>query len=120
MNANSAKPIVVTLWAPDPEALAPFYAHTLRLPRDDHHGHAANFQVDDTHLVIMPGEPQPPRNQKRDPWPIFAFSTPHYDAIKETLSTQGVPVLDQSPAGQVHEWIMFPDPAGNILELVRG
>ena len=119
MSAHIANPIVVTLWAPDPEALIPFYTTTLRLPREDLHGRTPNLRVGDMHLVLMAGQPQPPLNTQREFWPIFAWSTPDYAAIETALLAQAVPILERSPAGQPHEWFMFPDPAGNILELVN-
>ncbi len=119
MSYAHTTPVVVTLWTPDPVAHATFYSEILGLRRDDHHSHTPNFKVGKMHIVLMPGEPQAPLKQSRQPWPIFAFGTPHYDAIEARLLDAAIPILERSPEGQDHEWLMFPDPAGNILELVR-
>ena len=117
--SSQAQPIVVTLWVPDPAQVLPFYTDLLGLQRDDHHGHMPNLKVGDISLVLMPGTPQPPKNPGREPWPIFAFAVPNYAEIEQRLTEANVPILERSPAGKPHQWFMFPDPAGNILELVN-
>jgi catechol 2,3-dioxygenase-like lactoylglutathione lyase family enzyme len=116
---NATTPIVVTLWLPDPDASLPFYTETLRLTREDHHGQTPNLSVGHMSLVLMSGQPQPVQDTSRKYWPIFAWSSNEYAAIKADLQAQDVAILEESPAGQPHEWFMFADPAGNILELVN-
>jgi catechol-2,3-dioxygenase len=118
MSHSQILPIVTTLWAPDPEKIAHFYADILGLQRQDTHGHTPNFIVGQMSLVIMQGTPQPVKDMKRDPWPIFAFQVPNYKEIDARLIKNESPILEYNPESAPSLWFMFSDPAGNILELV--
>ena len=97
----------MTLWAPDPEQLAPFYAEVLGLERQDIHGHVPNFRVGEMLLVLMRGTPAHVQDSDNAPWPIFAFEVPNYAEILARVEVAGVPILrvnpphDPSPLGYV-------------------
>lgn len=118
MHDHPIAPVVITLWAPDPEQLAPFYSDILGLERRDIHGHMPNFTIGNMRLVLMRGTPAHIQDSQRNPWPIFAYEVPNYAEIEARIVAAGMPILERSPDGDHSRWFMFPDPAGNILELV--
>ena len=112
--------IVVTLWAEDVKATAHFYLDVLGLELlPGHHGRGPVFKLGDVHLLILAGKPQPPLNPEPERFPVIAFSVEDIDRAAVKLKQASVELpwgVEQSPDSR---WIMFHDPAGNLIELAE-
>lgn len=78
-----------------------------------------HFYLGETILVIAQGKPLLAQNSVPENFPLIAFSVPDFERIVEKLQQQQV-VL---PPGIVHgsggRWVLFHDPAGNLVELTE-
>ena len=110
---------VVSLWAEDVPAAAHFYRDVIGLPLKSHFaGDRPHFDLGGTYLTILHGHPDP----HPDPEPRFpevAFSTPDLDEAVEKLRTHGVNLPWGVETNTSGRWVMFHDPAGNLIELVE-
>ena len=115
----SAKFAVIALWAEDVPACAHFYRDVLGLALLPHHGGRAHFDVDGIYLTILKGAPTPAQNAEPERFPLMAFSVDDLDAMVVRLEKHKVkmPWGVESDAGS--RWVMFHDPAGNLVELVQ-
>jgi predicted enzyme related to lactoylglutathione lyase len=69
--------------------------------------------------VIMSGRPTPPENPQPERFPLLAFAVDDLDATLEVLQQHAVDLpwgVEHNPQAR---WVMFYDPAGNLLELVQ-
>jgi len=110
---------VVSLRAEDVPATAHFYREAVGLKIMPHHaGDRPHFDLDGSTLTIIRGRPAiPPDTEPR--FPVIAFSVPDLAAAIEKLRLHGVDLpwgVETNTAGQ---WVMFHDPAGNLVELVE-
>jgi catechol 2,3-dioxygenase-like lactoylglutathione lyase family enzyme len=110
---------VVALWAEDVPASAHFYRDVIGLPLSPHHaGDRPHFDLVGTYLTILPGRPAlPPYPEPR--FPVVTFFVPDLDIAVDRLCLHNVELpwgLESNPAGR---WVMFHDPAGNLIELVQ-
>lgn len=114
MNARLA---VVSLWAEDVPATAHFYRDVLGLRLLPHHGDRPHFDLNGVYLVILEGKPAPPQNPTPARFPIVAFAVGDLDSAVERLRAHRVelPWGIEEDAGS--RWVMFHDPAGNLIEL---
>lgn len=110
---------VVSLWAEDVPATAYFYQAVLGLNIFPHHsGDHIHFDLDGCVLAIVPGRPAiPPDPEPR--FPVIAFSVPELDAVIKTLRLHGVDLPWGVETNDASRWVMFRDPAGNLVELVE-
>ncbi len=113
---------VLTVWA-EAENIKPtakFYEDVLGLRlisgSTDHYV----FDTDGTFLVIMEGRLEQPRDPKRR-WPMFALTVPDLDlSIKALLAAKiELPWGIEESGAPSSRWVMFHDPAGNLIELVE-
>ncbi|HEX7540883.1 MAG TPA: VOC family protein [Anaerolineales bacterium] len=110
---------VVSLLAEDVPATAHFYRDTIGLNIMPHHeGDHPHFDLDGCTLTIVRGRPAlPPDPEPR--FPLVAFSIPELDRAIEKLHLHGINLpwgVETNAAGR---WVMFHDPAGNLVELVE-
>ncbi|MFN2198333.1 MAG: VOC family protein [Anaerolineales bacterium] len=120
MEAESpdVKLAVVSLRAPDVRAAALFYRDVLGLRLGGHHGPGPHFDLDGIHLLILPGQPDPAPAPDELRFPRLAFAVPDLEAAVARLRAHGVDLpwgVESSADGR---WVMFYDPAGNLIELV--
>jgi catechol 2,3-dioxygenase-like lactoylglutathione lyase family enzyme len=110
---------VITLWAEDVPACAHFYRDVLRLSLLPHHGGMPYFEVNGVYLIIPKGTPTPAQNAEPARFPLFALSVDNLDAMIKRLEERRVemPWGLESDAGS--RWVMFHDPAGNLIELAQ-
>ena len=109
---------VVSLWAEDVPEAARFYQDVLGLDLlSHHHNSRPHFKVGDAYLVILKGKPRPAENPEPTRFPLLAFEVDDFDAAIEQLIDHQVELpwgIEQSGSSR---YIMFYDPAGNLIEL---
>ena len=109
---------VIALWAEDVATTAHFYRDVLGLKLLPHH-HAGrpHFKVGDAYLTILKGSPQPPENIESTRFPVFAFRVQDLDQAIANLEHHGVEFPWDVEGQGDSRWVMFQDPAGNLIEL---
>jgi catechol 2,3-dioxygenase-like lactoylglutathione lyase family enzyme len=110
---------VVSLWAEDVPAAAHFYRDVVGLSLLPHHdGDRPHFDVADCILTIVHRRPAlPPDPEPR--FPVVAFSIPELEPAIEKLHLHEVDLpwgVETNAAGR---WVMFRDPAENLVKLVE-
>jgi len=115
----SVRIAVVSLWAPDVPATAHFYRDVVGLPLLAHHGDRPHFDLNGSYLVILKGLPISAQEASPARFPLMAFAVEDLDAAVERLAAHGV-AMPWGIEGDAHSrWVMFHDPAGNLVELVQ-
>jgi catechol 2,3-dioxygenase-like lactoylglutathione lyase family enzyme len=113
----SLKFAVIALWAEDVVGCLHFYQDVLGLTLSAEHGPQPHFQVDGVYLVIRKGIPRPASNADR--FPLFALAVDQLDEMVPRLAAHDV-ALPWGVEGNANaRWVMFHDPAGNLIELVQ-
>jgi catechol 2,3-dioxygenase-like lactoylglutathione lyase family enzyme len=116
----SIKFAVISIWAEDEPACAHFYRDVLGLTLMPHpQGGRPHFTVDGVYLTILKGKPVPARSAQPSRFPIFAFSVDDLDAMIERLEKHHVALPWGVEGGAGERWVMFHDPAGNLIELAQ-
>jgi catechol 2,3-dioxygenase-like lactoylglutathione lyase family enzyme len=110
---------VVSLLAEDVPAATHFYRDVLGLNLLPHHGQRPHFDLGGIFLTILKGHPTPAQNTEPARFPLIAFSVGDLDGMVERLGAHQVAlpwgIEKYGPA----RWVMFNDPAGNLIELVQ-
>jgi lactoylglutathione lyase len=110
---------VVSLWAEDVPASAHFYHHVIGLPLQTHLAEERpHFDINGVTLTIIHGRPAPHPNSGAR-FPLIAFAIPDLDSAVEKLRTLGVELPWGIENNETGHWVMFHDPAGNLIELVE-
>lgn len=109
---------VISLWAENVPEAAHFYRDVVGLPLLPHHGSRPHFALGGSFLVILKGKPSPPQNPDPERFPMIAFAVEDLDQAIAKLSAHQVelPWGIEQDAGS--RWVMFYDPAGNLIEFV--
>lgn len=115
----SMKFAVITLWAEDVPACAHFYRDVLRLSILSYGGKQPHFDVNGIYLTILKGTPTPAQNAEPARFPLFALSVDDLDEIASRLGTLHIEMPWGVETNETSRWIMFHDPAGNLIELVQ-
>ena len=110
---------VVSLWAPDVPATAHFYRDVIGLPLVAHHGDRPHFDLNGSYLVILKGRPSPAQDASPARFPLVAFSVDDLDAAVGRLGAHQVELPWGVESDAHSRWVMFYDPAGNLVELVQ-
>ena len=114
------KVAVVTLWAEDVEKTAQFYRGIFGIPGDrPGSGGVVHLDVGGIYFTIMKGTPGKATNSIIPRFPIVAFSVENLEKFVQALKDNNVSLpwgVERSPAAR---WVMFDDPAGNLIELVE-
>lgn len=116
MNAQLA---VVTLWAEDVAATTHFYQDVIDLKLLMHDQPRPHFDLGGAYLVILKGRPLPPLDPVPDHFPIVAFAVDDLDAAVERLRAHHVDLPWGIEEGADSRWVIFYDPAGNLIELAH-
>jgi catechol 2,3-dioxygenase-like lactoylglutathione lyase family enzyme len=109
---------VISLWAENVIATAHFYKDVLGLELlpQPHHGQP-HFKVGNAFLTILKGKPQPAEDPEPAHFPLIALRVSDLDQALARLEAHGVE-LPWGVEGQGNaRWVMFYDPAGNLIEL---
>lgn len=110
---------VVGLWALDVPACAHFYRGVIGLELIPlHAGEHPHFNLSGSYLTIIQGHPAiPPDPEPR--FPVVTFSIQDLDSAIEKLRFHGVDMPWGVESNASGRWVMFHDPAGNLVELVE-
>jgi catechol 2,3-dioxygenase-like lactoylglutathione lyase family enzyme len=115
---KTGKLIVVTLWAPDIIETVHFYRDVLGLDLLPHNEKQPIFSVGEgVHMMIRKGTPLPAEDAT--PFPVAAFQVLNLDEAIEHLQAQGVKMAGEIVTNPSARYIMFRDPAGNLLEIAE-
>jgi catechol 2,3-dioxygenase-like lactoylglutathione lyase family enzyme len=109
---------VVSLWAEDVPATAHFYRDVIGLRLLPHHDERPHFDVGGVFLTILPGRPVSAQDSIPERFPLVAFAVDDLAAAVERLRTHHVAMPWGIEADAGSRWVMFRDPAGNLIELV--
>ncbi len=115
----STKFAVVSVWAHDVAANVHFYRDVLGLELVLYHDSRPHFKVDGIYLTMLKGTPAPAQNAEPDPFPLFALSVDDLDEMVRHLEQHHVALSWGIEADANGRWVMFHDPAGNLIELVQ-
>ena len=110
---------VITLWAENVPAVAHFYRDALDLPWLHHHADRVHFDVGGVYLAILPGKPSAQEDPRSPRFPVVAFKVKDLDEALRRLQDQKVDTPWGVEENEEARWVMFYDPAGNLLELVQ-
>jgi catechol 2,3-dioxygenase-like lactoylglutathione lyase family enzyme len=110
---------VIAIWAEDVAANAHFYRDVLGFELLPHHSSRPHFKVEGVYLTILKGIPAPAQNADPERFPLFALSVDDLDEMVKRLEKYEV-TLPWGVENDVNgRWVMFHDPAGNLIELVQ-
>ncbi len=119
MNAHVA---VISLYADDVEQALHFYRDIVGFylvsqgmgsdPRP-------HFRLGDTYLVLLKGKPQPALTDKPLRFPALAVAVDDIEGAMARLKASQVELPWGLEADARARWVMFYDPAGNLIELVQ-
>jgi catechol 2,3-dioxygenase-like lactoylglutathione lyase family enzyme len=113
---------VVSLWAEDVPAAAHFYRDAIGLrllPHHSHHDGRPHFDVGGAYLTILKGKPIPAQNAEPSHFPLIAFAVDDLTSAIERLQVHHVELLTDVAEDADSRWVIFHDPAGNLIELVQ-
>ena len=111
---------VISLRAEDVPAAAHFYRDVLGLrllPHD--HGGRPHFDLGGTFLTILKGRPAPAQDSQLERFPLLAFAVDNLDTAVTRLQAHGVELPWGIEADAGSRWVMFNDPAGNLVEVAE-
>lgn len=115
----STRIAVVALWAEDIAGAVHFYRDVIGLRPVKHRHKRPHFDVSGIHLVLLEGRPVAAQNSVPARFPLVAFAVDDLEAALERLQQHDI----RLPWGVGHDahsrWVMFHDPAGNLIELVE-
>jgi catechol 2,3-dioxygenase-like lactoylglutathione lyase family enzyme len=115
---------VLTVWADadEFEQTVSFYKDTLGLRSVGSGPKQHILDTDGTFLVIMEGQLDPPQNTSKR-WPMFALTVPNLNKSMESLKDSEIElpwgVEEFGTLRPSSRYVMFYDPAGNLIELVE-
>ena len=111
---------IVGIPADDLFTVLHFYLDIIGLPLLPHHDERPAFDLGNgTYLVLVksqhslafaPGEP---------PFPALTFAVKDLDQAVDHLEAHGVELLSGIKTGSQARWILFHDPAGNLIEFAQ-
>lgn len=114
-----ARIAVVSLWAEDVPACAHFYRDVIGLNLLRHHSGRPHFDLNGSYLTILKGHPTPAQAAEPDRFPLFAIAIDDLDSAVERLERHAVQLPWGIESNASSRWVMFSDPAGNLIELVQ-
>jgi catechol 2,3-dioxygenase-like lactoylglutathione lyase family enzyme len=122
LNSTLKRIAVVSLWAEDVPAAAHFYRDAIGLrllPDHSHHDGRPHFDVGGAYLTILKGKPIPAQNAEPSHFPLIAFAVDDLTSAIERLQVHHVELLTDVAEDADSRWVIFHDPAGNLIELVQ-
>jgi predicted enzyme related to lactoylglutathione lyase len=73
--------------------------------------------VGGAYLTILKGTPQPAEDPESSRFPLFAFRVKDLDQAVARLEAHGVDFPWGVEGQGESRWVMFHDPAGNLIEI---
>jgi catechol-2,3-dioxygenase len=108
---------VVTLWAEDVSRMTDFYQNVLGLPLLIVDCGRPHFDYGGGYLVILKGKPSKVEDSVPSRFPILAFAVHNLEEVVHSLQLHGVEMPWGIEEDSDSRWVMFYDPAGNLLEV---
>jgi catechol 2,3-dioxygenase-like lactoylglutathione lyase family enzyme len=109
---------VISIWAPDVPKTAHFYRDVLGLELIPHlHAGQPHFRIGEVLLTILKGTPQPVEDPEPSRFPVFALRARNFDQAVARLEEHGVDLPWGIEGEGKSRWVMFFDPAGNLIEI---
>jgi catechol 2,3-dioxygenase-like lactoylglutathione lyase family enzyme len=115
----STKLAVVSIWAEDVSATAHFYRDVVELLLLEHHGDIPHFDLNGVNLTILKGRPIPAEDAIPSRFPLIAFAVDDLESAVARLQAYRVELPWGIEKDEASRWVMFHDPAGNLIELVQ-
>ena len=115
----SNKLAVVSIWAENVSAAAHFYRVVVGLHLLEHHGGRPHFDLNGVYLTILKGQPVPAKDAVLARFSLMAFAVDDLGAAVARLQAHSVELPWGIEKDEVSRWVMFHDPAGNMIELVQ-
>jgi len=109
---------VISLWAEDVPTTTHFYRDVIGLRLRPHHGDRPHFDVGGVYLTILQGRPVPARDATPARFPLVAFAVEDLEAAAARLQSHHVELPWGIEEDTGARWVMFHDPAGNLIEVV--
>ena len=110
---------VISLWAEDVAATAPFYRDVIGLKLLRHDQQRPHFDLGGVYLVILQGRPVPPVDPVPARFPIIAFAVDDLDEAVKRLRAHHVELPWGIEEDADSRWVMLHDPASNLIELAH-
>ncbi len=110
---------VISLRAEDVLTAVHFYRDVVGLPLLPRHDHRPAFDLGGLYLVIVKGQPAPVSDSESSRFPLLAFAVEDLDKAIEHLQAHNVTLPWGIEAKEETRWVMFHDPAGNLIEFAQ-
>ena len=110
---------VVSLSVDDLPKAVHFYRDVLGLSLVSHSGDLPHFQLENGLLVLVKGKPQPALDAFPERFPLLAIEVDDLDAMVLKMRKMGIELPYDIEEQHEARYMMFPDPAGNLIELVQ-
>jgi catechol 2,3-dioxygenase-like lactoylglutathione lyase family enzyme len=111
--------VVLTIWAEDIPAAVHFYRDVLELAELPDHGSHPTLKLNGSFLIILKGTPRPATDADPAQFPLFALAVDDLDQAVARLRAHDIALLSDIKQNGALRWIVFNDPAGNLIELVQ-
>ena len=117
---NPPRIAVISIMSQEVPTCVHFYKDVIGLPLDQHHGHHPTFNLGkDLFLVITKGKSPSRKDLEQNRFPKLAFAVDDLDIAMEKLQSYGVDFPWGVEKKDDSRWVLFYDPAGNLLEFVQ-
>ena len=111
---------IVGIPAEDVPAALHFYQDIIGLTLLPHHHERPAFDLgNDTYLVIVKSQHGLVPAADEPTFPMLTFATKDLDQAVDHLEAHGVELLSGIETGTEVRWILFYDPAGNLIEIAQ-
>ena len=111
---------IVGIPAEDVPTAVHFYLDVIGLPLLPHHHERPAFDLGkDTYLVIVKSQHTFTPAADEPPFPLLTFAVKDLDQAAEHLQAHDVELLSGIQTGARARWILFNDPAGNLIEIAQ-
>jgi catechol 2,3-dioxygenase-like lactoylglutathione lyase family enzyme len=109
---------VISLWAENVMECVHFYKDVLGLELlPGHHAGQPHFDVGGVYLTILKGKPRPAEETVPARFPLIAFRVDNLERAAAVLEAHGIDLPWGVEKREGASWVMFHDPAGNLIEL---
>ena len=110
---------VVSIYAQDIPTAAHFYMDVIGLPLLRGHHDPVAFDTGGAFLVILRGDPPRRPDPDHPGFPLLTFAVDDLDEAVRHLQDHQVEILDGIREKDGTRWVLFQDPAGNLIEFAR-
>lgn len=111
--------LIVTVWAQNVEKTMHVFRDVLGLSMVPHHGPRPHFKIGETPITILQSDAPMTQFGQTQRFPSLAFEVESLDEATQRLNSYGVELpwgVEDDGNGR---WVMFRDPAGNLIEIAE-